>query len=445
MDGPLRPAPSDDLCRSTRPRDAGSAAHGLHRGLHPRRSAAALRQHPHRVLGHRPADHPAARGCPRDHQDAVGGDDDTLVVFAGSGTTGAIDKLIGILGLRIPSTLDDRYHLSGTSRPASGRSCSSGPSSTTRTRCPGASRSPTSSPSRGPRRTHRSRRALEPSWSAIADRPLKIGSFSAASNVTGIVSRHLRHRRPVARARRAVVLGLRRRRHPMSTSRCTPPVQTGTRRPTRTRSSSRRTSSSADRAPRACSSCGASCSPTGCRTCRAAERSPTSTRPSTASSPTPSTARRAARRPSSSRSAPGWSSSSSQAVGIDVIRRREESLLRRAVEAWQAEPAIEILGNLAAERLSIVSFVIKRPRASTSTTTSSSPCSTTSSASRPGAAARAPDPTATACSASTSSARTSSSARSPRLRGHQARVGARQLQLLHLRAVVDYLIEAVAW
>src|SRR4029077_7804642 len=44
-------------------------------------------------------------------RDGVGGDDETVVIFAGSGCTGAIDKLIGILGLRIPAELDDRYHL----------------------------------------------------------------------------------------------------------------------------------------------------------------------------------------------------------------------------------------------------------------------------------------------------------------------------------------------
>src|SRR5664280_3152359 len=43
---------------------------------------------------------------------AVGGDQETVVIFAGSGCTGAIDKLVGILGLRIPSNLDDSYHLS---------------------------------------------------------------------------------------------------------------------------------------------------------------------------------------------------------------------------------------------------------------------------------------------------------------------------------------------
>src|SRR6478672_5215067 len=43
--------------------------------------------------------------------EAIGGDDDTVVLFAGSGCTGAIAKLIGVLGLRIPSELDDRHDL----------------------------------------------------------------------------------------------------------------------------------------------------------------------------------------------------------------------------------------------------------------------------------------------------------------------------------------------
>src|SRR4051812_16541401 len=43
---------------------------------------------------------------------AVGGGDEAVVIFAGSGSTGAIDKLVHILGLRIPAELDDRYALS---------------------------------------------------------------------------------------------------------------------------------------------------------------------------------------------------------------------------------------------------------------------------------------------------------------------------------------------
>ena len=50
-----------------------------------------------------------------------------------------------------------------------------------------------------------------------------------------------------------------------------------------------------------------------------------------------------------------------QAVGVEVIRSHEEDYLRRAVSAWLLEPCIEILGNLDAERLSIVSFVVRAP------------------------------------------------------------------------------------
>ena len=50
-----------------------------------------------------------------------------------------------------------------------------------------------------------------------------------------------------------------------------------------------------------------------------------------------------------------------QAVGVPMIREAEEALLRRAVDAWSQEPLIEILGNCDAERLSIVSFVVRRP------------------------------------------------------------------------------------
>src|SRR5690349_8132595 len=50
-------------------------------------------------------------------RDAVGGDDETVVIFAGSGCTGAIDKLIGMLGLRVPSALEDEHHLTAAIPP----------------------------------------------------------------------------------------------------------------------------------------------------------------------------------------------------------------------------------------------------------------------------------------------------------------------------------------
>src|SRR4051812_110322 len=45
-------------------------------------------------------------------RDAVGGDEQTVVIFAGSGTTGAIDKLIRILGISLPAELDEQYGFS---------------------------------------------------------------------------------------------------------------------------------------------------------------------------------------------------------------------------------------------------------------------------------------------------------------------------------------------
>jgi selenocysteine lyase/cysteine desulfurase len=46
-------------------------------------------------------------------------------------------------------------------------------------------------------------------------------------------------------------------------------------------------------------------------------------------------------------------------VGASEIRRREESLIRRAIERWRRLPNIEILGNPDLDRLSIVSFVVR--------------------------------------------------------------------------------------
>src|SRR3954462_5500934 len=51
-------------------------------------------------------------------RESVGGDDDTVVIFAGSGCTGAIAKLIGVLGLRVPSQLDDRHDLTAHIAPS---------------------------------------------------------------------------------------------------------------------------------------------------------------------------------------------------------------------------------------------------------------------------------------------------------------------------------------
>jgi hypothetical protein len=48
-----------------------------------------------------------------------------------------------------------------------------------------------------------------------------------------------------------------------------------------------------------------------------------------------------------------------EAVGVEAIRRQETSFIQRAIERWSAHPNIEILGNREADRLSIVSFVVR--------------------------------------------------------------------------------------
>ena len=48
-----------------------------------------------------------------------------------------------------------------------------------------------------------------------------------------------------------------------------------------------------------------------------------------------------------------------ETVGVATIRALEHDFIRRAIESWSRNPNIEILGNPEAERLSIVSFVIR--------------------------------------------------------------------------------------
>jgi hypothetical protein len=57
------------------------------------------------------------------HQ-SVGGGEDDVVLFCGTGSTGAVNKLVDVLGLRIPASLEDRYGLSDgwrSGRPSSAR------------------------------------------------------------------------------------------------------------------------------------------------------------------------------------------------------------------------------------------------------------------------------------------------------------------------------------
>ena len=48
-----------------------------------------------------------------------------------------------------------------------------------------------------------------------------------------------------------------------------------------------------------------------------------------------------------------------QAVGTDLIQEREQRFLHRALERWRGNPDLELLGNLEAPRLPIVSFRVR--------------------------------------------------------------------------------------
>src|SRR5262245_55244851 len=120
--------------------------------------------------------------------DAVGGDDGTCVIFCGSGSTGAIDKLIGVMNLRLPADLDDRFHLSDHI-PADQRPVVFvGPFEHHSNELPWRESIADVVTIPEDADGHIDLAGLEAELLRYADRPLKIGSFSAASNVTGILT-----------------------------------------------------------------------------------------------------------------------------------------------------------------------------------------------------------------------------------------------------------------
>ncbi|SDJ04363.1 Selenocysteine lyase/Cysteine desulfurase [Frankineae bacterium MT45] len=295
-------------------------------------------------------------------RDAVGGDDDTVVIFAGSGCTGAIDKLIGILGLRIPAGLDDEYHLSDAIPKSERPVIFIGPFEHHSNELPWRESIADVVVIPQDPDGHIDVAELERELTNYADRSVKIGSFSAASNVTGIVSdthriSSLLHRHgalsfwdfaaaapyvdiqmygggdgterdPLA-YKDAIFLSP----HKFIGGPSTPGVLVLRRELMR------------NRVPDV---------PGGGTVTYV---NPTDHR--YLSDPVQREEGGTPEIIGSIRA--GLVFQLKESVGIEVIRAREEEFLRRAVAAWQEEPGIEILGNLAAERLSIVSFVVKAP------------------------------------------------------------------------------------
>jgi selenocysteine lyase/cysteine desulfurase len=119
---------------------------------------------------------------------AVGGGPDDVVIFCGAGATGAINKLIDILNLRVPADLDARHQLSDRIPAAARPVVFIGPYEHHSNELPWRESIADVITIGEDADGHVDLAELEEELRRYADRPLKIGSFSAASNVTGIGS-----------------------------------------------------------------------------------------------------------------------------------------------------------------------------------------------------------------------------------------------------------------
>jgi len=290
--------------------------------------------------------------------ECVGGTGDDAVIFCGSGATGAVNTLIGVLNLRIPADLDDRYRLSE--------------------KIPQDERPVVFI---GPYEHHSNElpwresvaevvvidecadgsvdcQHLERELVRFAGRPLKIGSFSAASNVTGIESE----------ARRITILL--HRHHALSfwDYAAAGPYLDIEMNPPGGRDAELARKDALFLSPH--KFVGGPGTPGVLVVKRALLRNRVPTVPGggTVAYVNPKAHRylddRVQREEGGTPEIVGSIRAGlvfqlKRAVGTELIRQREEAFIRRAIASWAADPKIDILGNREARRLSIVSFVVR--------------------------------------------------------------------------------------
>jgi selenocysteine lyase/cysteine desulfurase len=114
--------------------------------------------------------------------------DEHAVIFAGSGSTGAVDRLIGLLGIRIPPSLDETYGLAGIIPEDERPVVFVGPYEHHSNELPWRETIADVIEIKEDADGHIDLVELESRLIEHRNRPLRIGSFSAASNVTGIIS-----------------------------------------------------------------------------------------------------------------------------------------------------------------------------------------------------------------------------------------------------------------
>jgi selenocysteine lyase/cysteine desulfurase len=119
---------------------------------------------------------------------AVGATDEHAVIFCGSGSTGAVNRLLEVLNLRLPAELDERYRLSERIPRAERPVVFIGPYEHHSNELPWRESIADVVVIQEDADGHVDLTHLARELAAHQDRPLKIGSFSAASNVTGIIT-----------------------------------------------------------------------------------------------------------------------------------------------------------------------------------------------------------------------------------------------------------------
>lgn len=122
-------------------------------------------------------------------RDAVGANpEEHAVIFAGSGATGAVDRLVAILGLRIPAGVNAQFGLDELIPPEQRPIVFVGPFEHHSNELPWRETFADVVEIPEDADGHIDISELARRLEEFRDRPLKIGSFSAASNVTGIIS-----------------------------------------------------------------------------------------------------------------------------------------------------------------------------------------------------------------------------------------------------------------
>src|SRR5690349_4743974 len=293
-------------------------------------------------------------------RDAVGGDEQTVVIFTGSGATSAIDKMVRILGIRIPAELDDEYHFTDQIPPQQRPVVFIGPFEHHSNELPWRESIADVVVIPEDPDGHIDAGRLEAELRTYADRPLRIGSFSAASNVTGIITdthaiSDLLHRYGAlsfwdfAAAAPYVDIEM--------YGRCT--------------THPRAYKDAIFLSPHKFVGGPGTPGVLVVRRDLLRNRVPTVPGGGTVDYVNPyahhyiadPAHREEGGTPAIVESIrAGLVFGLKQAVGTDVIRAHEEQFLRRAVQRWQGNENLQILGNVNADRLSILSFAVKRSR-----------------------------------------------------------------------------------